>query len=253
MKRVLWVEDRKDNLIEKKLFDNPESEIIERLDTAINLINEDIYGFDTIVLDIDFDNGIEDINVIKKLFLQELDLENINNEDIEGYIHTHGGYLYYLYLLVNGYPSNQVAFLTGNPVIKRELEIDTIEEVGEIANFVRNVWEKDSIKFLDIMEEADIYEKYKENAAIEKYYSCLNSGDYEGLRLVVQEIKEQAEKEKAIVLNDVGNTSDKLLDKFRTANLKLPKVMAKVISGENTEVDKWIKNASQHGRIVLIE
>ena len=119
IRRVLWIDDVAENKA-KSLFSSEETKIVGSMDEAIEEISgPHLYDYDTIVLDIDFENGIYDPQkVIERLSdYIYLDQGQRNNQ----FIICNGGYLLYLYLLKRGYPSDQIAFLTGNPAMVRKL------------------------------------------------------------------------------------------------------------------------------------
>ena len=116
--RVLWVDDITSNDSNSRLFIKDETTIVKTMDEALKVFSDNsLYRYDTVVLDINFENGItnqEDViqDLTNSLFLSDEQKEN-------DYIIKYGGYLLFLYLLVKGYPSDNVAFLTGNPGMLR--------------------------------------------------------------------------------------------------------------------------------------
>ena len=171
IKRILWVDDNVNNdkqfifpSSERFLDENEESEEItewlnvESMEDAIREFSSArLYHYDTIILDINFEDNSGDMNFIiqelsEKLYLTE-------EEKTEEFIQQNGGYLLYLYLLKRGYPSEQVAFLTGNPTIIKNIypeEKDDSEEEDllladeddtEKENTIQNTGDKMILRF----------------------------------------------------------------------------------------------------------
>ena len=143
IKRILWVDDNNSNDTqfifpsqERFLDENEKSEKITEwlnvgsMEDAIREFSSArLYHYDTIILDINFEDNSGDMDFI----IQELSekLYFTEEEKNEEFIQQNGGYLLYLYLLKRGYPSEQVAFLTGNPTIIKNIypeEKDDSEE-----------------------------------------------------------------------------------------------------------------------------
>ena len=113
IKRVLWVDDHPENEA-SSLFDKNETNIVKKLDNALKEISSShLYEYDTIVFDIDFENGLLDRDFVIEEFSKKIYLNDDQKDN--KYIIENGGYLLFIYLLECGYPSEQVAFLTGNP------------------------------------------------------------------------------------------------------------------------------------------
>ena len=131
--RVLWVDDITSNDSNSRLFIKDETTIVKTMDEALKVFSDNsLYRYDTVVLDINFENGItnqEDViqDLTNSLFLSDEQKEN-------DYIIKYGGYLLFLYLLVKGYPSDNVAFLTGNPGMLRELKAYMDRHVKKLTN-----------------------------------------------------------------------------------------------------------------------
>lgn len=248
VKRVLWIDDYPNNRA-GTMFDGEETRIVSSMDDAIREIaGERLYDYDVIVLDIDFENGLKNANeVIEKLskviYLSK-DQKNKN------FVINNGGYLLFLYLLEKGYPSRQVAFLTGNAGIigqlkeydkqnqnqmsKEEIIKALIEEWNRLAD------EPDTQldEFEEYVQGLPIDIKYKDSVTIFECAEMIEYGDIEELTKYVEGITPTQ------VTGSIQNTGDMMIFRFHEANLESPIYFSKNdsdIHGHNlSDAKKWL-------------
>lgn len=246
VKRVLWVDDYPNNKA-KNMFADCETKKVSTMEEAINEISgEHLYDYDTIVLDIDFENGlpkgetkvIEELS--KKIYLNK-DQRNKN------FIINNGGYLLYLYLLEKGYPSEQVAFLTGNAGIIGQLKAYTNQNMvqmskEEIAEAFITAWqeaEDDLDAFEASIVTLPIDKKYKDSDFLWDCGELLDTNDIEELKRVIGQVTP------SMVTGSIQNTGDMMIFRFHEANLESPVYFSKNdndIDGHNcADAEKWLQ------------
>ena len=159
IKRVLWVEDNERELNDsiKSLFVETEKKSVDSMQKAIEEISsERLYNYDTIVLDIDFrDDRSSNYETVISRLKERIYLNK--DQCNEHYLKENGGYLLFLYLLERGYPSDRIAFLTGNQDIIDKLQIYTLMNRKDLS--------RDEIiqLFIDKWDEAEKdWERYEE-------------------------------------------------------------------------------------------
>lgn len=245
VRRVLWIDDYINNRA-SSMFVDDETKKVETMDAALKEIaGEHLYEYDTIVLDIDFENGIENPEKVieqlsKKIYLSR-DQKDIN------FIINNGGYLLFLFLLEKGYPSEQVAFLTGNAGI-----------IGQLKNYDRQnkaAMSKEEIveKFIEVWQEAeedlDEFEDMVCNLPIAKEYmdsdfviSCaekLDENDIEGLKEMVVDVMP------TLVTGSIQNTGDMMIFRFHEANLQSPIYFSKndndIVGHNRNDAQVWLQ------------
>ncbi len=251
--RVLWVDDITSNDSNSRLFIKDETTIVKTMDEALKVFSDNsLYRYDTVVLDINFENGItnqEDViqDLTNSLFLSDEQKEN-------DYIIKYGGYLLFLYLLVKGYPSDNVAFLTGNPGMLRELKAYMDRHVKKLTNIEikqrfldfwiqnRNTNEKFNEKhkrFLMMAKNLPIGHEYMDVDFLCRCEDAILDEREDVLEELIQSIESTHKEQK---LQDVG---DIMIDKFHEANLESPRFFSKLedsIPGHNrVDADKWMK------------
>lgn len=254
IKRVLWVDDYPANRV-GSMFIEDETKKVSTMDEAINEIaGEHLYDYDTIVLDIDFENGLPngEKNVIEKLS-GKIYL-NKDQRD-KNFIINNGGYLLFLYLLEKGYPSEQVAFFTGNPGIISQLKTYNRQSLGqmskeEIYKSIISFWDEipkednlplDDNSYFDFQDKIralPIDGNYTTFPVIEDYITCLENDDKEGLRNKIEEI------DPTMVTGNLQNTGDMMIFRFHEANLESPVYFSKNdndIEGHNRkDAQMWL-------------
>lgn len=159
--------------------------------------------------------------ISKSLYLEK------GREDNNNYIMENGGYLIYLYLIKKGYPSDNIAFFTGNPSMMLILESynkkTVYGSVDDIYNGINNVWREcyrdkndgneayaDFVQCLDSM---NISKVYKNRA--DKIDQFLEKNDKGGLKNLIREIQDNESV-------DEINYEDSMISRFHKANLQLP-------------------------------
>lgn len=246
IKRVLWVDDYPNNEA-SSMFKDCETKKVSTMDEAITEIAGDhLYDYDTIVLDIDFENGLpngED-NVLKKLSEKIYLSKDQKNKN---FIINNGGYLLFLYLLEKGYPSEQVAFLTGNSRIIGQLKDYTNQNIepmskDDILEAFKKAWSESEADFLsgDSVDELPIDRNYKDSDFILDCAEKLEVKDYDGLRKLINSVKP------SMVTGNIQNTGDKMIFRFHEANLESPMYFSKNdndIEGHNcSDAGSWLTN-----------
>ena len=247
IKRVLWIDDYPKNKA-SYMFPNAETKIVSTMDEAIDEIaGKHLYDYDTIVLDIDFENGLPHgerkvlAELSKKLFLNK-DQKN------KKFIINNGGYLLFLYLLEKGYPSDQVAFLTGNPGIIGQLKAYTNQNRNqmskeEIVDAFQLAWDENGDDIEGYMEQIDslpIDVKYKDSEFVLDCAAALDKQDVSKVKdLIFQVIP-------SMVTGNIQNTGDMMIFRFHEANLESPVYFSKNdndIDGHNkTDAETWLKS-----------
>ena len=247
IKRVLWVDDYPNNKA-ANMFAECETKKVSTMDEAIAEISgEHLYDYDTIVLDIDFENGLPngEANVLGKL-TQKLYL-NKDQRD-KNFIINNGGYLLFLYLLEKGYPSEQVAFLTGNPGIIGQLKVYTDQNLvqmskTEIAAAFEEAWVEAGDDLDDFEKRIDalpIDKKYKDSDFLLDCGEKLDKKNNEGLRQLINAVTP------SMVTGSIQHTGDMMIFRFHEANLESPVYFSKNdndIVGHNCEdAHIWLDN-----------
>ncbi len=252
IKRILWVDDYKENSA-SSLFPPDETNIVTTMDQAIREIKgSNLYMYDTIVLDIDFENGLdnpEDIikELRKKIYLSKDQIK-------KDFIISNGGYLLFLYLLESGYPSNRIAFLTGNAGILAELkkyneqclmEMSKDDIADEFIKAWKNAGEDFAI-FDDSIDKIPVSIEYK----VPKFYNeCvlkLIDKDWDGVRKLVAGVVPQR------LTDPLMNTGDKMIFRFHDANLEAPVYFSKKddFAGHNlNDAEDWLKDMRTDDRV----
>lgn len=257
IKRILWIDDYADNLDEavRNMFPDAETKKVSSLDDAINVISkEHLYDYDTIILDIDFENGVKNgQDVINKLSQRiYLSKDQKNNQ----FIINNGGYLLFLYLLERGYPSEQIAFLTGNGGIISQLQVYSElnkKEMSkeEIVEAFTQAWSDTGAEqfddFLRRIESLPIDRKYKDEDFMYECAEALDENNQERLNELIQQI------EPTLVTGTIKNTGDKMIFRFHEANLEAPVYFSKNVNdipGHNREdANKWLKEKRTPERV----
>ncbi len=265
VKRVLWVEDIKENPA-SCLFPSDETNIVGTMDDAIREFSGDrLYMYDTIVLDIDFENGLGDPEYVIQKLSEKIYLSKDQLKD-NAYIINNGGYLLFLYLLERGYPSSQIAFLTGNAGIisqlkafhdrySNEMTKDDIaaailtawkEAGGENAE---GEWNVDFDSFEAKIRQLPIDAKYKDGDFYEQCEDILleDSGEKE-VDPRANKLKDLKELVNTVPtdtpIETVENTGDKIIFRFHDANLEAPSYFSKNendIGGHNrADAEDWL-------------
>lgn len=252
IKRVLWVDDylkNKDSLRKEvsDMFKDEETQKISSMDDAIKEISgEHLYNYDTIVLDIDFENGLINAKDVKDKLADKIYLSPDQEKD-NNFIINNGGYLLFLYLLTRGYPSEQVAFLTGNASMIEQLQIYTRQNEKPMSkNDIRDAfiraWEKcenDVEKFEEQIDNLPIDIQYRGSDFVLDCAAMLDKQNQEGLYELIETVSP------TLVTGDIKNTGDMMIFRFHEANLESPAYFTKNkvgIEGHNlTDAKKWLE------------
>lgn len=256
IKRVLWIDDYPDNKA-SSLFPEEETCKVSSMDDAIREIAGDsLYDYDTIVLDIDFENGlISEKEVISRLS-QKIYLSK--DQRTKQFVINNGGYLLYLFLLEKGYPSDQVAFLTGNGGIIAQLQEYTRQNEEEyskedIFDLYCSIWNEihenpelldgysgdDLDMFQDRIDALAIHESYKDSETVMDCAERLDCDDFSGAREIIEDV------EVPLVTGNINNTGDMMIFRFHEANLEAPVYFSKNendIFGHNiSDMTAWLE------------
>lgn len=247
IKRILWIDDIPEN-IGSSMFPDGETKNVSTMDEAIDEIaGPHLYDYDTIVLDIDFENGLPngEKNVVeklsKKIFLKEDQRE-------KRFIINNGGYLLFLYLLEKGYPSDQVAFLTGHGTIIGQLKRYTSQNLLQLSK--QEIKEKFVSAWKDFGDSIDDFEnqidalpidvEYKTSDFVLDCAAALGSKNYTELEQLINGINPST------VTGSIQNTGDMVIFRFHEANLEAPAYFSKRdndIDGHNLkDAEKWMKS-----------
>ena len=244
VKRVLWIDDYPNNKA-GVIFNEEETRIVSSMDDAIKEISgERLYDYDSIVLDIDFENGIKNADEVIEKLSKVIYLNKDQKE--KSFIINNGGYLLFLYLLEKGYPSKQVAFLTGNSGIIGQLKAYNRQNEKQmskedIVNAFIDAWKEfgeDVDEFENYISELPIDKKYKDSDFVYDCAFMIDEGDMDGLTKMVGDITP------TMVTGSVQNTGDMMIFRFHEANLESPVYFSKNdndIQGHNREdAKKWL-------------
>lgn len=246
IKRVLWIDDYPNNEA-SSMFISCETKKVSTMDEAITEISSDhLYDYDTIVLDIDFENGLPngEKNVLRKLS-EKIYLSK--DQKNKSFIINNGGYLLFLYLLEKGYPSEQVAFLTGNAGIIGQLKAYTNQNISQmskddIVEAFKKAWIESEDDFLDgiSIDILPIDKKYKDSDFLMDCAEKLDSEDYDGLKELIDKVTP------SMVTGNIQNTGDMMIFRFHEANLESPMYFSKNdndIEGHNcSDAGNWLKD-----------
>lgn len=252
--RVLWVDDNTSNDSHSRLFIKDETTIVKTMDEALKIFsNKSLYRYDTVVLDINFENGILNLEEVIQDLTNRIFLSDEQQKDKE-YVVKYGGYLLFLYLLVKGYPSDHVAFLTGNSGMLRELRayMDRHEKKltnGEIKQRFLDYWiqnkntnerfnEKHK-RFVTMVKSLPVDHGYMDDDYLCRCEDAILDDREDVLEDLIRSIEPNHQEQK---LQDVG---DIMIEKFHDANLESPKFYSKLqdsIPGhDRSDADMWLK------------
>lgn len=254
IKRILWVDDYPNNRA-ADMFPEVETRKVSTMEEAIMEISgKHLYDYDTIVLDIDFENGLPrgEKQVLEKL-TEKLYLHK--DQKNKNFIINNGGYLLFLYLLEKGYPSEKVAFLTGNPGIIGQLKTYTRQNQlqmskQEITDAFIKAWgsSNDDIDyFQEQIDSLPIDVKYKDSDFVFDCAEAIDSGDTDEVKRLVEEIKP------TMVTGSLQNTGDMMIFRFHEANLEAPVYFSKNdndIDGHNRmDAEKWLVSRRTYNNV----
>lgn len=265
IKRVLWIDDNLKNPA-NRLFIKEETKMVSSMqDALLEIAGEHLYEYDTIVLDIDFENGVNDPKKIVEILSKKLYLSKKHRED-KKFLEENGGYLLFLYLLEKGYPSEQIAFLTGNPGIIGQLQnyhkIDLAQMSPEdISEAFQKTWEETVLSLkdeeYDFEDLFDIFERkvfdlpiaddYKDYDLMQDCALYLENGEIEEMVDLIQGVKVE------LVTGNLENTGDKMIFRFHESNLEPPIYFSKNendIKGHNKEdANRWLEKNRTKERV----
>ena len=258
VKRVLWIEDNEKSLNDsiRELFNNVEKKSIDSMHKAIDeMSSKRLYNYDTVVLDIDFrdDNRSDFEYVISKLkeriYLKKDQCQK-NSEGEYAFIKENGGYLLFLYLLERGYPSDRIAFLTGNDDIIEKLRIYTEmnkeersrEEIFSLFTEKWNEVEGDYEEFeAIIIKMTSLEREFRATDFLETCEELLERNDYDELLSTIKSVSIATYESQA---DNPKKYENDMIFRFHRANLKSPEYFSKHendISEHNLEdAKKWM-------------
>lgn len=252
IKRVLWVDDRPQNRA-GSMFDVEETKNVSTMDEALKEIaGSHLYEYDTIVLDIDFEDGLKNSEEVIKKLIEKIYL-NRDQQNTQ-FVINNGGYLLFLYLLEKGYPSEQVAFLTGNgPMIQklREYNLQNANPMSrdEIADKLIQIWnhlEDDDDKYDNFaieVEKLPIAVEYTDDDFVNDCIDLLDVDEDESIDEAAFR-KRIYQVEVRTVTSNAENTGDMMIYRFHEANLKAPMYFSKNdndIRGHNrSDAQNWL-------------
>ena len=254
IKRILWVDDYPNNRA-SDMFPDVETRQVSTMEEAIMEISgKHLYDYDTIVLDIDFENGLPkgERQVLEKL-TQKIYLSK--DQKNKNFIINNGGYLLFLYLLEKGYPSDHVAFLTGNAGIIGQLKTYTRQNQiqmskEEIAEAFIKAWEEsedDVDLFQEKIDSLPVDVKYKDSEFVFDCAEAIDSGNTEEARRLVEDITP------TMITGNIRNTGDMMIFRFHEANLESPVYFTKNdndIDGHNLEdAGRWLEERRTYNNV----
>lgn len=282
IKRVLWVDDNSDKSDARDLFILGETHMVKTMKDAITVIaSGNLHEYDTIVFDIDFQDGGDNANEIVRTLEEKLYLKDVDKNS--EFVKLNGGYLLYIYLLECGYPSDRVAFLTGNPDMAGTLnaynnrllmEKVPLEDVIESFKMVFQEASADQTlsprkkqeRMYQRIHSLEIAGQFKNDDVIKECIGFLAASNYEGLRKRFEEITEEAtlesELEEEEVINRaenrngtqkhaMGNTGDEMIFRFHRANLKSPDFFVKsqggIMKHDKEDAKEWLNTRRTEG------
>ena len=250
VRRVLWVEDNPENEAQN-LFQSSETRNVRTMDDALKEISgPHLYDYDTIVFDIDFENGVNDADQVIDKLAEKIYLDE--GQKTRDFIIVNGGYLLFIYLMANGYPIDHVAFLTGNGRMVKELKAyndrmnaDLSKE--EIASEIKKIWDDidptidDSwVEFSDQINDMPIDSCYKNEDFIDECIKYLEEEDFTGLTEYIKSVQSSNVSDE----NNIKNTGDVMMYRFHEANLEAPEFFTKGIddiNGHNkSDAKEWL-------------
>lgn len=244
-KRVLWIEDNPQNEA-SALFPDGETRIVSSMDDAIKEIRSDrLYEYDVVVCDIDFQNGVKDVDQSVKKLKEHIYIDE-KMESLHAFVLDNGGYLLYLYLLERGYPSEQVVFLTGNAGMLTRISAHQARRresmsLAELKAEYKKAYKENSgwVDFYNRIKEQPIAEAYRTRSVIEKVWDHLKAGEEEQVDELLDEVSDVVE-----IGSDIKNTGDLLLDKFYDANVQPPQIFSKRTyfnpGRDRADAGKWL-------------
>ncbi len=253
IKRVLWVDDRPQNSV-NSMFDKDETKNVSTMDEAlIEIAGSHLYEYDTIVLDIDFEDGLKDSKKVIEKLIDKLYLNK--DQQNKQFVINNGGYLLFLYLLEKGYPSEQVAFLTGNGPMIQKLKEYNLQNANpmskdEIAEKLIQIWndlEDNDDKYDNFameIEKLPIAVEYTDDDFVNDCIDILDVYDGESIDEMAFR-KHVYQVEVRTVTSNIENTGDMMIYRFHEANLKAPMYFSKNendIKGHNrSDAKNWLK------------
>ena len=258
IKRILWVDDHPEIEVSSLFNDGETKKVRLMIDAVKEISSSHLYDYDTIVLDIDFSNGVPDVDAIaeelsKRIYLAP-DLPEKNK-----YIINNGGDLLFIYLLERGYPSKQVAFLTGNPGMLEKLRDYHRKSSANMSNedialAYQTAWNDAGDGddawdlFVEKIESLPVADEYISEDAIIQCSDYLENNNYEKLKQFISGISP-----KQVSGNDVKNTGDMMIYRFHEANLESPAFFTKkenYIKGHDKEdAEHWLKDNRTRDRV----
>ena len=254
IKRVLWIDDVAKNRA-SNLFPKEETNIMTSMDEAIEEISgSHLYDYDTIVLDIDFENGIHESSKVMDQLSDQLYLSD--DQKNNKFLITNGGYLLYLFLLKRGYPSDRIAFLTGNPAIVEQLRAYTRQNAPQLSKkqiekIFCNLWNRYSDDIETFEQEIDklpIGINYKQSDFLINCEEALDEDDVEYLSQLISAVVEEKR------IGEIENTGDMMIFRFHQANLEAPAYFSKQdhdITGHNkADAEKWLNSLRTTDQVV---
>ena len=266
IKRVLWVEDNERELNDsiKSLFVETEKKSVDSMQKAIEEISsERLYNYDTIVLDIDFrDDRSSNYETVISRLKERIYLNK--DQCNEHYLKENGGYLLFLYLLERGYPSDRIAFLTGNQDIIDKLQIYTLMNRKDLSRdeiiqlFIdkwdeaEKDWERYEELIFNINDSAEYYinPKFLETEFVYACEDALIDDDIEKLKSLIRSLEIFTNDSKRDNGEEFAND---MIFRFQKANLKSPEYFSKHdddIPQHNLEdARNWIKEKSEQNKI----
>jgi hypothetical protein len=124
MLNILWVEDEYSEQKQIQFFKNRHVTVETHFDGAEKVINSDLNKYDVVVLDINLENSEHTENV--KKYAEKY--ANNSEDSVREFLKKCGMNLYFM-LLENGFPKDQIVFLTANANISIDSrEIDQLRQ-----------------------------------------------------------------------------------------------------------------------------
>lgn len=255
VKRVLWIDDiQGERNTAHDLFPDDETEQIGTIAEAIELFSQKdkLYTYDTIVLDIDFSENSKGLDDAIKMLQEKIYLpkDKINDKK---FIKEYGGYFLFIYLLMQGYPSEQIAFLTGNPDMIKQLNNYINEEnhptPGDFVDIFERILNDCDGNYGEFYEKIDdseeIPDSYKMPYKIQNLIEKLEkSKDVLERKKHIQEYVQEIEKNEDNNKDRIENTGDDMIHRFHKSYLEPPKFFAKddtgILGRGKEEAGKWL-------------
>jgi len=223
MLKILWVEDEYSEQKQVYWFNNRSVCVKKSFDEGEETINSCLMQFDLIVLDINLENS-EHTDKVKELAKQFKISE-------QAFLQESGMNLF-LNLLENGFPKEQIIFLTANA----DINISRIDELresyrqgnddlsNEILGIITNeLSEETVIKCAELIEAEDIEGlcQYLEN-----HFNKLNDGNYQ-------------------------NTYNRFCEAYRRCRIEPPKAINKSLNEAKQHLNHWLENHERNDYLVL--